>query len=156
MLRALFEWICDNNCTPYLLVDATLEGVEVPAEHINGGRIVLNASATAVANFSISNEAITFNTRFSGRDTWINVPMAAVLAIYAKETQEGMTFAPADYPESQTALRLGGIPGGRRPGFRQPSRLSRRARRRRLCEGISRRIRKGRALEGDQVARSLH
>lgn len=99
LLRALFDWICDNNCTPYLLVDATLEGVEVPQEHVSGGRIVLNASGTAVANFDISNDAVTFSTRFSGRDTWISVPMPAVLAIYAKETQDGMTFAPADYPD---------------------------------------------------------
>ena len=99
LLRALFDWICDNNCTPYLLVDATLEGVEVPLEHVNGGRIVLNASGTAVANFDISDDRVSFNTRFSGRDTWINVPMAAVIAIYAKETQEGMTFAPSDYPD---------------------------------------------------------
>ncbi len=99
LLRALFDWICDNNCTPYLLVDATLEGVEVPLEHVSGGRIVLNASGTAVANFDITNEAVTFSTRFSGRDTWIAVPMPAVLAIYAKETQDGMTFAPADYPD---------------------------------------------------------
>ena len=60
---------------------------------------MLNASGTAVANFDISDERVSFNTRFSGRDTWINVPMAAVLAIYAKETQEGMTFAPSDYPD---------------------------------------------------------
>ncbi len=99
LLRALFDWICDNNCTPYLLVDATLEGVEVPMEHVNGGRIVLNASGSAVANFDISDERVTFNARFSGRDTWITVPMSAVLAIYANETQEGMTFAPADYPD---------------------------------------------------------
>ena len=99
LLRALFDWICDNNCTPYLLVDATLEGVEVPQEHVSGGRIVLNASGTAVANFDITNDAVTFSTRFSGRDTWIAVPMPAVLAIYAKETQDGMTFAPADYPD---------------------------------------------------------
>lgn len=99
LLRALFDWICDNNCTPYLLVDATLEGVEVPLEHVSGGRIVLNASGTAVANFEISDDAVTFSTRFSGKDTWIVVPMAAVLAIYAKETQEGMTFAPTDYPD---------------------------------------------------------
>lgn len=99
LLRALFDWICDNNCTPYLLVDATLEGVEVPLEHVAGGRIVLNASGTAVVNFEITDDAVSFSTRFSGRDTWIHVPMAAVLAIYAKETQEGMTFAPADYPD---------------------------------------------------------
>ena len=64
LLRALFDWICDNNCTPYLLVDATLEGVEVPMEHVNGGRIVLNASGSAVANFDISDERVTFNARF--------------------------------------------------------------------------------------------
>lgn len=100
LLRALFEWICDNDCTPYLLVDATLEGVEVPFEHVTDGRIVLNASGTAVANFDVTNEAVSFSTRFSGRDTWINVPMAAVLAIYSKETQDGMTFPPTDYPDS--------------------------------------------------------
>lgn len=113
LLRALFDWICDNNCTPYLLVDATLEGVEVPFEHVNAGRIVLNASGSAVANFDIDDERVSFNTRFSGRDTWINVPMAAVLAIYAKETQEGMTFAPSDYPDrKQRADYFEGGPEG--------------------------------------------
>lgn len=108
MLRALFDWICDNNCTPYLLVDATLEDVEVPFEHVNGGRIVLNASGSAVANFDITDECVSFNTRFSGRDTWISVPMAAVLAIYAKETQEGMTFAPSDYPDRKQRPEFAG------------------------------------------------
>lgn len=111
LLRALFDWICDNNCTPYLLVDATLEGVEVPFEHVSAGRIVLNASGTAVANFDISDERVSFNTRFSGRDTWINVPMAAVLAIYAKETQEGMTFAPSDYPDRKQRPEYAGEAG---------------------------------------------
>ena len=108
LLRALFDWICDNNCTPYLLVDATLEDVEVPFEHVNGGRIVLNASGSAVANFDITDESVSFNTRFSGRDTWISVPMAAVLAIYAKETQEGMTFAPSDYPDRKQRAEFAG------------------------------------------------
>jgi len=106
LLRALFDWICDNNCTPYLLVDATLEGVEVPQEHVSGGRIVLNASGSAVANFDITAEGVTFSTRFSGRETWIAVPMPAVLAIYAKETQEGMTFAPSDYPDRKQRLEV--------------------------------------------------
>jgi len=106
LLRALFDWICDNNCTPYLLVDATLEDVEVPFEHVEGGRIVLNASSSAVAHFDITDESVSFNTRFSGRDTWINVPMPAVLAIYAKETQEGMTFSPSDYPDRKQRTEL--------------------------------------------------
>lgn len=108
LLRALFDWICDNNCTPYLLVDATLEDVEVPFEHVNAGRIVLNASGTAVANFDITDDTVSFNTRFSGRDTWISVPMAAVLAIYAKETQEGMTFPPSDYPDRKQRAEFAG------------------------------------------------
>ncbi len=111
LLRALFDWICDNNCTPYLLVDATLEDVEVPFEHVNGGRIVLNASGSAVANFEITNESVSFNTRFSGQDTWISVPMEAVLAIYAKETQEGMTFAPSDYPDRKQRAEFAGASG---------------------------------------------
>jgi len=110
LLRALFDWICDNNCTPYLLVDATLEDVEVPFEHVNGGRIVLNASGSAVANFDITNDSVSFNTRFSGQDTWISVPMEAVLAIYAKETQEGMTFAPSDYPDRKQRAEFADTP----------------------------------------------
>ena len=92
LIRALYEWICDNDCTPYLLVDATLKDAQVPPASVTDGRIVLNISPSAVRHLDMGNEHILFNARFGGRDTSIRVPVAGVMAIYARETQEGMSF----------------------------------------------------------------
>ena len=92
LMRALFEWVLDNESTPYVLVDANILGVQVPQEYVNDGQIVLNISPSAVQGLMINNEAISFNARFSGVTQNIYVPIVAVLAIYAKETGEGMVF----------------------------------------------------------------
>ena len=92
LLRALYEWIVDNECTPYLLVECNVPGVVVPNEHIQEGKIVLNISPMAVRQLSMGNEFIEFDGRFSGRSMWISVPVGAVLAIYAKENNAGMGF----------------------------------------------------------------
>lgn len=92
LMRALFEWVLDNESTPYVLVDANILGVQVPQEYVNDGQIVLNISPTAVQGLMINNEAMSFNARFAGVTQNIYVPIVAVLAIYAKETGEGMVF----------------------------------------------------------------
>lgn len=94
LLRAMYEWIVDNQCTPHLLVDARDEQVKVPREHVRDGQIVLNINPTAVGQFHWDNDHIEFSARFAGvaRSMWI--PMSAVLAIYARENGEGMAFAP--------------------------------------------------------------
>jgi len=92
LIRALYEWLADNDLTPYLAVDATIENVMVPSQHIQDGQIVLNIAMSAVRELDISNEAVTFSARFGGVPQQVYVPVAAVLAIYAKENGQGMAF----------------------------------------------------------------
>ena len=99
LIRAIHEWILDNNCTPYLLVDAGAEGVEVPAEYIQDGKIVLNISPNAVEGLRLGNEEVGFLARFHGVSQLIAVPVSAVNAIYGKENGRGMMFTDND-PDS--------------------------------------------------------
>ncbi|MBL4762882.1 MAG: ClpXP protease specificity-enhancing factor [Gammaproteobacteria bacterium] len=92
LIRAIYEWIVDNDCTPYMLVNAEKDSVVVPVEHIENGRIVLNLGLTAVNNLQLGNEWVEFSARFSGKSQGVSVPAHAVLAIYAKENGQGMMF----------------------------------------------------------------
>ncbi len=92
LIRALYDWILENNCTPYVLVDAEREGVEVPLQYVKDGQIVLNVSPSAVVDLQISNDDLTFNARFSGVATDVYVPIHAALGIYARENGQGMLF----------------------------------------------------------------
>ena len=95
MIRAIYEWIVDNSCTPYLLVDSHAQGVQVPLEHVNkDGQIVLNISPSAVQSLLVENGAVSFSARFGGLPTDIWVPYVGVLGIYAKENGQGMIFEP--------------------------------------------------------------
>jgi stringent starvation protein B len=99
IMRALYEWIADNECTPYMLVDASVEDVLVPRQFVKEGQIVLNISAGAVVDLEISNDAVSFNGRFGGVATDIYVPVAAVIGIYARENGQGMVFDAEDNPD---------------------------------------------------------
>src|SRR5690554_1954072 len=92
IIRALYEWILENDCTPYILVNAYEEGAEVPQEYVKDGQIVLNIAPVAVHDLRISNEAINFNGRFGGVPSGVYVPINAVLGIYARENGQGMMF----------------------------------------------------------------
>lgn len=92
LLRALNEWIADNDMTPHLLVDATRPGVQVPAHAVNDGKVVLNIAARAVASLAIDNDSVSFTARFGGVSHAVFVPISAVLAIYARETGQGMAL----------------------------------------------------------------
>lgn len=96
LIRALNEWINDNGLTPYVLVNTRIEGVEVPVQHIQGDKIVLNIASRAVQELDLGNDEITFGARFSGVSMTVRVPINAVLRIYAMETNEGMIFADFD------------------------------------------------------------
>jgi stringent starvation protein B len=95
LLRAIHEWISDNGLTPYLLVDASVTGVRVPPQAVKDGRIVLNIASRAVAQLELGKEWVRFMARFSGVSQSVEVPLGAVLAIYAQENGQGMMF-PAD------------------------------------------------------------
>ena len=92
LVRAIYEWLVDNDATPYLLIDATNPMVRVPPQHIKDGKIVLNAAPHAVKDFFIQNDGISFSARFGGVPMMISAPMVAVLAIYARENGQGMFF----------------------------------------------------------------
>ncbi len=92
LLRALNEWIADNGMTPHLLVDATQEGVQVPASAVKEGKVVLNIAERAVVRLLIDNEAVSFSARFGGVSYPVHVPISAVLAIYSRETGQGMAL----------------------------------------------------------------
>ena len=92
LLRALNEWIADNGMTPHLLVDATQAGVQVPASAVKEGKVVLNIAERAVVRLMIDNDAVSFTARFGGVSQPVYVPISAVLAIYSRETGQGMAL----------------------------------------------------------------
>ena len=93
LLRALYEWLVDNNCTPHLVVFAHAEGVSVPQQHVNkDGQIILNISPSAVKELFIANDAVSFSARFNKVENNIYVPCGAVLGIYGRENGQGMMF----------------------------------------------------------------
>ena len=103
LLRALVEWIVDNDMTPHMLVDATQPGVQVPASAVKDGKVVLNIAQRAVSQLVMDNHGVSFSARFGGVSYPVMVPIAAVLAIYARETGQGMALpedvAPAPGPD---------------------------------------------------------
>lgn len=102
LARAIYEWICDNNLTPYLLVDATKPYTDVPTQFIQDGQIVLNIVPHAVHKLNMSNDAVSFSARFGGVSRDIYVPLNAVLGLYAKENGQGLFFDPEEYSNAQS------------------------------------------------------
>ena len=91
LIRALYEWCTDNGFTPYLAV-AVNEGVQVPLEFVQNGEIVLNVGLDATSALKLGNDFIEFKARFSGSAREIMVPVTQVMAIYARENGQGMSF----------------------------------------------------------------
>ena len=92
LVRALHEWILDNDCIPYVMVDASMPGVAVPDDFVKEGRIVLNISPSAVHGLVIEDAGLSFTARFGGVPMSIYVPAMAIMGIYTKENGEGMFF----------------------------------------------------------------
>lgn len=92
LIRAINEWILDNGCTPYLIVDIAVEGISVPMEYAKDGQIVLNISPVATRNLCIGDDGVAFSGRFNGIAYEIYAPINAILGIIAKENGEGMWF----------------------------------------------------------------
>lgn len=100
LIRALYDWICDNQMTPHLVIDAQLPGVEVPTQAIRNGKVTLNVSPEAVQGLTLGDDEVTFQARFGGVSQAVRAPVLAVMAIYARENGKGMMFPPEeDGPE---------------------------------------------------------
>lgn len=96
LIRALHEWLVDNQCTPHLLVISEYPGANLPEGFAQDGQIVLNVSPAAVRYLQMDNEAVSFEARFGGVPFQVYIPIAAVLAIYARENGQGMFFEPEE------------------------------------------------------------
>lgn len=92
LLRAYYDWIVDSEFTPHIIVDATKPAVEVPQQFVEDGKIVLNIAPRSVMQFSMDNEAVAFNARFSGQAMQVYVPLYAIEGIYARENGAGTIF----------------------------------------------------------------
>ena len=92
LVRALYEWIVDNDCTPHMLVNSDYPKVQVPQGFASDGQIVLNVSPTAVRQLHMDNEAVSFEGRFGGVPHTLYVPIPAIMGVYARENGQGMVF----------------------------------------------------------------
>lgn len=106
LIRALYEWIVENDCTPHLLVDADYPGARVPPGYAKDGQVVLNVSPSAVRHLHMDNDAVSFEGRFGGVPQSLFIPAAAVLAVYARENGQGMVFDLESSLEDDEAIEV--------------------------------------------------
>lgn len=109
LIRALYEWINDNQLTPHIAVNAEIPGVQVPERYVEAGRIILNISPMATQGLELGNDWISFEARFDQIATRVLIPVIAVLAIYARENGRGMVFD-EQYEASEQANQNGDEP----------------------------------------------
>ena len=97
LINAMRNWAMDSGQTPQLLVDVEFPGVKVPLEKISveDGVVILNVHNRAINEFNMVDGWILFSTRFGGQAYSVNIPVEAVIAIFVRETLEGMTFRQA-------------------------------------------------------------
>ncbi len=119
LVRALNDWICDNDMTTHIVVDANADKVIVPREFVESGKIVLNISSLAVEGLFIDNNFLSFSARFSGKAMDVCVPISSIMAIYAKENGQGMVFA--DEPTTTSPSPGSKSPGSKSKGADKPN-----------------------------------
>lgn len=100
LLRALNEWILDNDMTPHIVINANYKGTVVPREHVEGGQIILCIAPQSVHGLEMENDHISFAAKFAGVSRDIYLPIMSITAIYAEENRKGMVFADEVYETS--------------------------------------------------------
>ena len=120
LIRALHEWITDNQMTPHVLVQANFPGVEVPGEYVQNDQITLSIATRSVNDLVIDEQGVRFGATFGGHYHFITAPLDSVLAIFARESGQGMVFSdpkpqpdPDDSGPSDTAPKV-----AKRPSLR--------------------------------------
>ncbi|MCK9503258.1 MAG: ClpXP protease specificity-enhancing factor [Porticoccaceae bacterium] len=121
LVRAIYDWIVDNHCTPHVVVDAHCRGVSVPQQYVSDGQIILNVAPRAVSNFSMDLNSIGFSTRFGGVPTEIYIPIMAVLGVYARENGQGLMFASEEMGDADPIEDEEPSPPPRPKGGKKPS-----------------------------------
>jgi stringent starvation protein B len=102
LVRAVCDWALDQGLTPHVAVDATYPGVVVPAEYVQEGRIVLNVHPRAIQGYALGDEGLTFSARFGGRPLTVTIPLPAILAVYARENSQGISFPEPGKPAPES------------------------------------------------------
>lgn len=92
LIRALYQWMLDNDLTPQILFLTQHPDIALPDHLHQEKQLVLNISPTACRGLDLGNQGLSFSARFSGIATDIYVPTEAILAIFAQENGEGMVF----------------------------------------------------------------
>jgi len=118
LIRAIYDWLLDNQLTPYLLVNTLIDGVKVPEDFINENKIVLNIAPDAVQHFQADNHWITFSARFAGKAMELFIPIEAVLGVYGKENNQGMFFSEEDSVPPSPPTPPSDIPSSGRPSLK--------------------------------------
>lgn len=98
LIRAIYEWSLDNQLTPQIMVSDSVQGVVIPQDYVKDGHIVFNIHENAVKDLNMDNEWILFSARFAGKAMQVQVPIEAVLAIYARENGQGIFFQDDNEP----------------------------------------------------------
>ncbi|GLP95806.1 stringent starvation protein B [Paraferrimonas sedimenticola] len=106
LLRAYYEWLSDNELTPHIVVDATVAGTQVPQQYVKDGQIVLNILSSAVVGLQMGNDEVRFNARFGGKPHQVVLPMASIIAIYARENGAGTVFDAEDAYDLESEMPL--------------------------------------------------
>jgi stringent starvation protein B len=114
----MHQWITDSGFTPYIVVDVSVAGVEIPPGYAQDGKIVLNVSYAATDGLDIGKDLLEFSARFGGVSRHLRVPLAAVLALYASENGQGMLFDAEDEADTPSAPADPPQPGG---GVKRPT-----------------------------------
>ena len=96
LIRSIYEWILDNDCTPHLLVNANAQDVLVPVEHVQDGQIILNVTPGAVQELRMDNDSVSFQCRFGGAPYQVFLPIPSILGVYARENGRGMMLQVED------------------------------------------------------------
>lgn len=112
IVKAFYEWISDNQLTPYVAVDVSVYGVLVPMAYVTKGQIVLNIAGSAVGSIGLGDELIEFSARFGGKLEHLVIPYGAISAIYAKENGAGTSFAiehPVEQQPPEPASKLSSV-----------------------------------------------
>ena len=119
LIRALHQWCTDFGFTPFMAVFVD-SNVEVPIEFVKNDEIVLNLSLEACHQLNLDNDWISFQARFGGVSRKILVPVSHVLAIYARENGQGMSF-PFDASQSQNSNNSNRVSQGEKAKAARPS-----------------------------------
>jgi stringent starvation protein B len=107
LLRAMHEWMTDNDLTPHIVVDVAAAPAGLPVEYAKDGKLVINVSYSATQNLSIGNESASFAARFGGVSRHLDVPIPAILGIYARESGQGMIFSSESARADDAAIQSG-------------------------------------------------